>query len=267
MAHRLTIGRLAAIMFVALVGSLGFGGCASAPPPEPLRVMTYNIRHGAGMDGVIDLERIAAVIVGAAPDVVALQEVDRNAGRSGVVDQASELARLTGLEHHAFGPFMDFDGGQYGMAILSRHPIESSRVIDLPPGAHEPRTALWASIARPRAPFVLVGVHFDWLADDVSRWAQAEALVRALATESRPLIVAGDFNDVPGSRTIERLDRTWLRIPKVRGSSFTFPSPSPEREIDFIYARVWSRRPTGLARVIDERAASDHRPVVATIAW
>ena len=84
---------------------------------------------------------------------------------------------------------------------------------------------------------------------------------------ARPLVVAGDFNDVPGSRTIDLFDGAWTRIPKAGESPLTFPSPGPVREIDFIYARGRVRAPTARARVIDERVASDHRPVIATIAW
>jgi len=258
-----SLEKLVSLWLVAVVAVLG--GCAASRPPAELRVMTYNIRHGEGMDGVVDLARTAAVIAAAHPDVVALQEVDLDTGRTGRVDQAATLARLAGLEHRAFGAFMDYDGGQYGMAVLSRYPIESSRVIDLPPGRHEPRTALLAVIARPDAPFAIVGVHFDWLEDDGSRFAQARALVRALAGDDRPTVIAGDFNDVPGSRTIEYLDDAWTRIAKDRGAAFTFPSPEPVKEIDLVYTR--GMRGAGHATVIDERAASDHRPVLATIHW
>ena len=257
--------RATAVAFVALLVLLG--GCASMESPPPLRVMTYNVRHGEGMDGVIDLARIAAVIAAAEPDAVALQEIDVNTMRSGEVDQVAALARLAGFEHYAFGRFMDYDGGQYGMAILSRHPIESSRVIPLPPGEHEPRTSLLAEIARPGAPFVLVGVHFDWLDDDAARFEQAQALVEAMAAETRSFVIAGDFNDAPGSRTVDLLDRVWTRIPKASGAAWTFPSDGPRQEIDLVYAGGALNPPTGLARVLDERVASDHRPVVATITW
>ena len=55
-----------------------------------VRVLTYNIRHGEGMDGVYDLGRIAEIIRGAHPDVVALQEVDRGTERSGRADQVED---------------------------------------------------------------------------------------------------------------------------------------------------------------------------------
>ena len=70
-----------------------------------------------GQDGKVDLRRAASVIIRLRPDLVALQEVDHRARRSGQVDQAAELGKMTGM-HHAFGSFFDFEGGKYGMAIL-----------------------------------------------------------------------------------------------------------------------------------------------------
>jgi endonuclease/exonuclease/phosphatase family metal-dependent hydrolase len=92
---------------------------------EPLRIVSYNIRHGAGLDGKVDLQRIAKVIAKEKPEVVTLQEVDQECTRSGSVDQAAELGRLLKMEHR-FGKFMDFQGGEYGMAVLSRFPIEKT---------------------------------------------------------------------------------------------------------------------------------------------
>ena len=91
--------------------------------PRSLRVMTYNIHIGKGMDGKADLARIAGVIKSADVDVVALQEVDVKTRRSGVEsDQLKELAKLTGM-HGVFAKARDFDGGEYGQAVLSRRPI------------------------------------------------------------------------------------------------------------------------------------------------
>ena len=80
--------------------------------PE-LTVMSYNIHHGRGLDDVVDLERIAEVIVESGAEIVALQEVDVGVERSGKVDIAAELARLTGLEHYVFGKNLDLEGGHY----------------------------------------------------------------------------------------------------------------------------------------------------------
>ena len=96
-----------------------------------IRVLSYNIHHGEGLDGKLDLERIARVIKSASPDLVSLQEVDNRTTRSKGVDQAKELARLTGMKY-AYGPSMDFDGGKYGNAILTKFILAESTTIPLP---------------------------------------------------------------------------------------------------------------------------------------
>ena len=84
-----------------------------------MKVMTYNIHHGEGTDGVIDLPRIAGVIRAVNPQIVLLQDVDRGTRRAGEVDQAEELAKLLGW-HHVFGEAMPLEGGSYGEAVPQR---------------------------------------------------------------------------------------------------------------------------------------------------
>ncbi|MDA0378473.1 MAG: endonuclease/exonuclease/phosphatase family protein, partial [Bacteroidetes bacterium] len=83
------------------------------------------------MDEIIDLERIAALIRKVDPDVVTLQEVDSVVTRTGGVDQAAELGRMTGMRPF-FGRFMAYQGGAYGMAVLSRLPVRSWTNVRLP---------------------------------------------------------------------------------------------------------------------------------------
>ena len=83
-----------------------------------LRVLCYNIHHAAGVDGKLDVPRIARVIQSVKPDLVALQEVDRNTTRTGKVDQAAELAQLTRM-NHVFGANIAFQGGQYGTPFFA----------------------------------------------------------------------------------------------------------------------------------------------------
>ena len=101
------------------------------PGPPSMRIATYNIRHGRGSDDVLDLDRTARAIAALDADIVALQEVDEKVRRSGNVDQAATLGKVLGM-YHAFGSFMDYDGGRYGLAILSRWPIESFESWRLP---------------------------------------------------------------------------------------------------------------------------------------
>ena len=71
---------------------------STAAEPLQLRVLSYNIHHGAGIDGKLDLPRIAGVITAVNPDLVALQEVDRKTRRTKQQDQPAMLAKLTGMK-------------------------------------------------------------------------------------------------------------------------------------------------------------------------
>ncbi|NNF41995.1 MAG: metallophosphoesterase [Phycisphaerales bacterium] len=258
-----------AIVLRCLVGLLA--GCVAACTPVPpttvtpnatLRVMAYNVKTGLGLDGRRDLSRIAEVIRAAAPDVVTLQEIDRGATRSARVDQPRALGRRLGMDH-AYGPFMAFQGGEYGMAVLSRYPIRDARNLPLPEGRREPRTALAIEVETPAGVVTVVGVHLDWLADDAERFAQAEALIAHVETLDGPVVLAGDFNDEPGSRTITLLRERFVEVAKPAGERFTFPAGTPDREIDYVFLRPAAGLRGISARVIDEPVASDHRPVVA----
>ena len=176
-----------------------------------LRVLAYNIKHGRGNDGKVDLERTAAVINRLHPDVVALQEVDNKATRSGKVDEAKRLGELTGLKHHAFGRFMDFQGGEYGMALISKYPLSDVTDLRLPDGA-EPRTSLIATVNAPQ-PFRLASVHF--YATEEQRLAQAKTLIAFLdKRQDLPCIIAGDFNSrarFTGTQAVLRLEHSRQR--------------------------------------------------------
>jgi endonuclease/exonuclease/phosphatase family metal-dependent hydrolase len=239
------------------------GGAEPAHAQEPplwdtLRILAYNTHHGEGTDGVLSLIRIGEVISGAAPDLVALQEVDRRVERTGWVDQAAEYGTLTGLES-TFGGFMDYQGGHYGMAILSRHPILEQTNHRLP-GGSEPRTALEVRVCLPRSgkEVALVGIHLYRTEEE--RLAQARTLMGALHGNEGLIILAGDFNSTPGSPVMELLSTRWTITPK-SGPSLTYPSPAPSREIDFVLLPPDSGVRVLEHRVLDEDVASDHRPV------
>lgn len=259
-AHlRVHVSRTLSLLALALVV-----GCASPPSTRPapvgtLRVLAYNIRHGEGMDRRIDLQRTADVITRLRPDLVALQEVDRRVERTGGVDQAARLAELTGM-HHAFGDFMPYQGGQYGMAILSRWPMTEVENHRLPPG-EEPRSALAARIALGEGgpEIVFVGIHLYRTAEE--RLAQARRLVEVFRAERAPVLLVGDFNSTPESDVISLLAESWEVTPKT-GDRRTFSSTEPVREIDFVLYRPTERFRVLESRVIDEPVASDHRPVL-----
>ena len=169
--------------------------------------------------------------------------------------------------HAAFGAFMPYQGGHYGLGILSRFPIHRETVIRLPNG-NEPRVALAAEIAIP--PFadtvVAIVVHFDWVEDDAFRYAQAQVVAAAVDTIRHPVILLGDFNDDPASRTLALFRARAQELPKPMEDHFTFSSTKPDQEIDYIFLRAATRWIPLRAEVITEPVASDHRPVVGLIA-
>ncbi len=235
-----------------------------APRVDDITVATYNIRHGRGNDQVVDLDRTAAAIRAFDADVVALQEVDRSVLRSGSADQPGVLGAALGM-HHAFGAFFPYQGGEYGLAILSRFPIRREHALRLPDG-NEPRVALLAELELPSGARVLVvNVHFDWVADDTLRFKQVDALGAVLDTVSLPTILLGDFNDVPGSRTITRWASTFEVLTKPEADRFTFSATTPTKEIDHIMVKPASAWEGRSAVVVADSVTSDHRAVVARI--
>lgn len=259
---------IAALLLLAATLGSGAPAGATAPgarqPAESLRILAYNIHHGEGMDEVLDLERIAALIASVQPDLVALQEVDRNVERTQFVDQATVLGELTGLTP-VFGEFMPYQGGHYGMAVLSRWPIVASTNHRLPDG-DEPRSALAVRVRSPESGRELefVGIHLYRTAAE--RLAQARALAEHLAPVDVPVILAGDFNSEPDSEVIAFLSETWHFIDK-GADRLTFSSFAPEKEIDFVAYGPEDAFTVESQRLLDEPVASDHRPLFVEFRW
>ena len=122
-------------LFLVLAILVSGSTLVAGQQPVRLRVLSYNIHHAQGVDGKLDLQRIANVILSVKPDFVALQEVDQNTSRTGGVDQAAELAKLTEMKS-VFGANIDLQGGHYGNAVLTRLPIGSHQNVLLPNGKH-----------------------------------------------------------------------------------------------------------------------------------
>ena len=250
--------------WLLVVLALAVGVTDTALAQTELRVVSYNIRHGRGMDDSVNLARSSNVLRALQADIVGLQEVDERVRRSGNVDQAATLGGMLGMEH-AYGAFMEYQGGNYGLAILSRFPITRATPVRLPDG-NEPRVALIAELRLPDARTIaVVNVHFDWVSADGFRFAQASALAAVLDTLSVPYILLGDFNDEPGSRTLELFQRRATELKKLEADRMTFSSTDPTKEIDFVFAAPAASWSAGVARPVTERVASDHRPVLAIV--
>ena len=238
--------------------------------PRTLRVMTYNIHIGKGTDGKADLARIAGVIKAADPDVVAVQEVDVRTRRSGTdVHQLDELVKLTGM-HGRFGKARDYDGGEYGQAILSRQPIENLVVHKLPgDGVQEERIALLTTIKQPRPlpDLLFVGTHLHHVGED-RRLPQAAEVNRVLKdpiASGAAVILAGDLNAKPDGAVMKRMREVWDDTGDP--AKLTFPANKPDRNIDYVLLPKGHKWEVVSTKVIDEPMASDHRPVVVELRW
>jgi endonuclease/exonuclease/phosphatase family metal-dependent hydrolase len=252
-----------------LAFALVLAGCSTTKAPGPdskapsvrskeLKILTYNIHHGEGVDGKLDLARIAGIITNSGADLVALQEVDRLATRSGKVDQAAELGRLAGL-HHSFGAAMPFQGGYYGQAILSRFPISATSVHPLPQqSGREPRIAVAAQIEN----LWFVSTHLDHQIETI-RVQQAYALQKLFGDKPEPVILVGDFNASPTNETMQVFSN-WLDAAGPNGEP-TIPSDNPRRRIDYILLNPPARFDVLESKVLNEPIASDHRPVFARV--
>jgi endonuclease/exonuclease/phosphatase family metal-dependent hydrolase len=230
-----------------------------------LRVLTYNLHHCEGLDGKVDLARLARIVLSSGADMVALQELDRRAERTGKVDQARELAELTGMQMR-YGAAMDFQGGQYGQAILCRWPIWRFNVHFLPnPSNREPRIAV-SSMIQTSAGYTVrfVGLHLDAAREDETRWLQVNRLQEVFGSDdSLPTILAGDFNDLPESRSMVRMFRDWADT-SFGNPQPTSPANAPQQRIDYVLLRP---KQWGVVKseVLDEPVASDHRPLLVTL--
>lgn len=256
--------RKAFMLTMLLLAGLTAGSSCRRAGPRDIRVLSYNIHHGEGTDGEFDLERLAAVIRRLHPDLVALQEVDSCTGRSSGVDQAALLGTLTGM-HAVFGKAMDYDGGGYGEAVLSRSAFAQITPHILPAAPdHEPRCALAVRVRIAGQPLLFIGTHLDHTHGDEDRVRQAHTINRIFADERLPMILAGDMNDVPGGPSNLVYMEMW-KDAAAADPSPTFPSSGPERRIDYVFYYPENAWKVIKSEVINEPAASDHSPLLTVL--
>ncbi len=271
---------------IFLIFCLGYGcGKTSDPPPPPpppppggrtevdttsnLRVMTYNIHHANPPAGsTIDINGIANIIKAQNPHLVAIQEVDVFTTRSGpTIHQAQAIAALTGMTAY-FGKAIDYAGGEYGVAILSKFPISDTKNQQLPtePGTGGERRTLASAVITlgNGKKLVFASTHLDALASDTNRFLQITKIKELLQAETLPVILAGDFNAVPGTRILNTLDSYFTRT-CTTGCGFTIPATGANKTIDFIAYAQSDKFTVQEHRVIDEKFASDHLPVFSVV--
>ena len=259
------------ILTIFLFSLLSMSASLAEETTVPLRLLSYNIKHAQGMDGVVDVERIAKVIEAQKPDLVALQEVDKGCTRSKNQDIAKILGERLGMKHH-FGKTISLGNGEYGNAVLSRLPVVETHLHKLPKSG-EPRAALEVVVEWRGQHLSFVSIHLDHQSED-GRNAQVQTLLKTFALCEHPVILGGDFNAArwsppmklfpeAGWTVLEKNDGNDIRT--LQGEKNRKDSDTPERaEIDFLVIRGLP-----IAKfthgVIPELMASDHRPIYATI--
>lgn len=248
-----------------------------------VRIAQYNIAAAR----ISSIEAVTNAIKALRADIVTLNEVDKNTARSGNVDQAAYIAQKLGM-HYIFGKAIDFDGGEYGVAILSKFPIKTSEVVNLPNGQEgidEPRIVLIAEIEHPRfdTPVVVMNTHLDYKEDHILQGHQITRIndlaVANIALKNiddftnKVKILAGDFNDTYNSNNIAELERYWDPVVANEPHKMrTWPASNPMADLDHIFTsrgQRWLVRnvsvPSASEHKIDWAATSDHRPVVAEL--
>lgn len=233
----------------------------SADEGVELTILSYNIHHGQGTDGKLDLPRIAKIIKDSKAQLVALQEVDVNTKRVAGTNVAAELGKLTGLQAQ-FGKAMDYQGGMYGQAILSAFPIKQFATHLLPQReGREPRIAIECTVEVPglKKPLVFISVHLDHQIEEI-RIDQVKKLNELFAGSDKYFVMAGDFNARPENKTMQLMLETWADSSS-KSPAPTIPSDKPRSRIDYVLLRPTNLWETLDSKVLDEPVASDHRPL------
>lgn len=225
--------------------------------PPSLRIVSWNIKAGltAGLTAVVDVLRDLA------PDVVLLQEVDRDVQRSGDVDQASVIAGALGMTfEHAFASALPLEGGRFGLAVLSNQAFRSVSAVGLSNAATaEPRTGIDARLCLGGGRELRV---LDQHADYVREGA-IETTLEILASvrddvADQTLVIGGDFNQVPEDPgPLAYIDAGLLDAVAMFDDRPTFGS----RRIDYLFVSPAIGAWLSIGRVIASDA-SDHAALV-----
>jgi len=237
------------------------------------RIMTYNVHSCRGVDGRLDVARVAAVIAQSRPDIVALQELDVHRPRTGRVDQAHAIAERLGMHFH-FNAALTVEEERYGDAVLTGLPMRLVKSAPLPnlPRVRvrgrglEDRGAVWVEIEVDGRTLQVINTHLGLVPPEQK--VQSEALIGPdwLGAAPRPLILLGDFNATPRYAAYKRfgalLGDARRRAPGRPGAP-TFPSRLPMLRIDHVFVSEGVEvdglhaPDTALGKV-----ASDHLPLV-----
>ncbi|RHW43331.1 endonuclease [Neobacillus notoginsengisoli] len=255
------------LLMVSAVHSVGAQSNFPKGESTSIKVMSYNIHHGVGIDNVLDLERIAGLIREEGADIVALQEVDRHYGaRSNFEDQAKRLANLLDY-HYVYAANLNLDPQeegaerrQYGTAIVSKYPIIQSENFFLPSFGKEQRGLLETTINVKGNHIRMYNTHLGL--DVPQRLAQVEEINRIVTAKKTPAILMGDLNAEPEAEEIQLLlsGVNFFDVFENIDNANTFPVESPSKRIDYIFASEGLKVSN---QEVIYSTYSDHLPVVA----
>jgi endonuclease/exonuclease/phosphatase family metal-dependent hydrolase len=219
--------------------------------------MSYNIRNAKGMDNVRNVQRIVNVTNNEAPDVVAVQELDSMTTRSNQTFVLAEVAERTQM-HASYAPAIDFQGGKYGIGILSKDKPLDIQTYPLP-GREEKRMLMVAEFKD----YFFACTHLSLTEED--RLTSLEIIKNSVKSNQKPFFLAGDLNDTPNSKFIQALQEDFLILTNTKKP--TYPAPEPKETIDYIAA--WKGNTDNFAnlsaQVVEEPLASDHRPLTVQL--
>ncbi|MDM8006973.1 MAG: endonuclease/exonuclease/phosphatase family protein [Phycisphaerae bacterium] len=253
---------LGAVPVVCLLPILSLAEVQTRPSSQQprLRVVTWNI-HGctAGVDGIVDeLRKIDA-------DIICLQEAEVGTARAEGADQAALIAERLGMKQYSAGSRFAEGGGEQRMAILARGELEQTGPLDAGTGRVYGVSAVTRWNGRPLR---VVSIHLTSTyrvdlrhAAETSRarFKEASDLAARLKKWTEDVVVAGDFNAIPGSPEHVALAGGLKRVPTTQP---TFPSDRPRLPIDHMYLSDGLRADR---RVVRDSLASDHRAVVVEL--
>ena len=197
-----------------------------ATPNNTIKVLTYNAHHcnPPAKPGTTDADAIAAVIKNQGADIVALQKIDINTGRSGKINEVDQLAKKSGYKFFFFAKAIDFDGGEYGITILSKYELSDTKAYALPLdesiGGERRMLAVGTVTLSSGKSFRFGCTHLDAERRDANRILQIKEISRIASEISLPFIVAGDFNSAEGSDVINILDENFTRTCHNCGPAF-----------------------------------------------
>ncbi|BBU95540.1 MULTISPECIES: endonuclease/exonuclease/phosphatase family protein [Providencia] len=246
-----------------------------------IKVATYNIGKNELSPDVSNLDELNKAIAKIDADVIVLTEIDNKTARSKKVHQLEEIAKANKMDF-AFGKALDFDGGEYGVGILSKYKIDKSKVINLPSGDAEQRVVLISQISKPGfdAPIIVMGTHLDWQKDPTIRIGQVRHILDASIGDTDTgfdniaasiKILAGDFNSTANEQPIQEIRYMWNPV-EFKGVDYrSWPAVNPAIDIDHIFTfkgQVWDVKkmeiPTD-SKEFQWSSVSDHLPIIAEL--